>query len=142
MSKDLNFCVEKDAAWANWRFRSRPGSPYTVYIDRRAGSISGYIVLKHWQDPDGYRKTHILDFHAMDVKSLSRLAAAAECFAGGCKELNLWAVQGYPYRTYLEQNGFAFSHRQPLIAKTLDGSVVEYPVGPCSLSYGDGDSQY
>ena len=142
VSKDLNFCVEKNAAWANWRFCSRPGSPYTVYVDRQAGRMAGYVVLKQWQDPDGYRKAHILDLHALDDESLANLIAAAECYANGCNELNLWAVQGYPYRASLDAGGFASWHRQPLVARTFDGPKVEYPQGACSLGYGDGDSQY
>ena len=142
ISQGLSFCVEKNAAWANWRFRNRPGSPYTVYVVRQGASMTGYIVLKQWQEPDGYRKAHILDLHALDDGSLAGLIRAAECYASGCDELNLWAVQGYPYRTYLEKNGFVPSHRQPLLAKTFDGSVVDFPLGASSLCYGDGDSQY
>jgi hypothetical protein len=143
VSTDLNFCVEKDAKWVNWRFFGRPGAPYTVYSAREEGRLAGYIVLKSWQDPDGYRKAHILDLHALTDSALRRLISAAECYASGFDELNLWAVQGYVYRAQLEELGFAPGPvRQPLLCRTLDGSVIAYPTGAASLCYGDGDTQY
>jgi hypothetical protein len=141
ISSDLQFRVEKNAAWANWRFRDRPGDPYTVYAAREGGKLAGYIVLKRWHEP-GYSKAHILDLHAANEAALGRIIAAAEDYAAGCNELNLWAVRGYPYRPQLEANGFAVSHRQPLLARMLNGFAAEYPDGPCSLMYGDGDTQY
>lgn len=142
VARNLHFCVEKDAEWVNWRYQSRPGHPYTVYAAREHGAFAGYVVLKRWQDPDGYRKAHILDLHARTPDILHRLLGAAEFFAGGCNELNLWAVCGYSYRAALEANGFTLSHRQPLIAKMLNGFTASFPAGPCSLMYGDGDTQY
>lgn len=142
VSKDLNFCVEKDADWMNWRFLRRPGSPYTVYVASQGETMSGYVILKRWQEPDGYRKAHILDLHAIDDAVLGQLLAAAESYAADCDELNLWSVQGYPYRSALESMGFTAGFRQPLIARTYDGSAITYPDGGCSLSYGDGDTLY
>jgi hypothetical protein len=143
VSRELSFCVEKNAEWANWRFHSRPGSPYTVYCARERGNLAGYIVLKRWQDPDGYCKAHILDVHALNDNCFAELLAAAECYAGDCDELNLWAVQGYRYRARLREAGFAQGpNRQPLLARTFDGSVIAYPRGIASLCYGDGDTQY
>jgi hypothetical protein len=136
------FCVEKTAAWANWRFRERPDAPYTVYAVRDAGNLAGYVVLKRWQDPDGYRKVHILEIQALGDAALARLIAAAESYAAGCNELNLWAIRGYPYRSALQAAGFQSSHRQPLLARTLNRPALPFPTGSASLGYGDGDSQY
>jgi hypothetical protein len=142
VSKSLVFCVEKTAGWMNWRFFDRPGAPYTVYAANAGGEMTGYIVLKRWQDPDGYRKAHIIDLHAMNDETVMDLIAAAESYAAGCDELNLWSIQGYPYRTALESMGFAAYARQPLLARTFDGPPAQYPVGAASLSYGDGDTLY
>jgi hypothetical protein len=140
--RNLRFCVEKTAKWVNWRFCRRPGSLYTIYRTGSGEELSGYVVLKRWQDPDGYRKAHILDLHALNETALAELIAAAENYAADCDELNLWAVQGYPYRAYLEGSGFSPVLRQPLVARSYNGSTPAYPGGYCSLSYGDGDSQY
>jgi len=143
VSKDLRFCVSKNREWVNWRFFQRPGSVYTTYAATdSAGLLVGYVVLKLWREPNGYSKAHILDLHALNDEALSELLAAAECYATGCDELNLWAVQGYPYRTFLESSGFSPSHRQPLLAWPYNGFPVPYPSGSCSLAYGDGDTQY
>jgi hypothetical protein len=142
VSKELNFCVEKTVEWVNWRFCRRPGAPYTLYAAGDEDELTGYVVLKRWQEPDGYRKAHILDLHAVDETALSQLLAAAECYAAGCDELNLWAVQGYPYRPFLEAMGFSAGFRQPLVVRAYNGSPPGYPGEACSLMYGDGDTQY
>ena len=144
ISRPLAFCVEKDQAWMNWRFCRRPGAPYTIYTVSNGARLSGYVILKRWPDPDGYRKAHILDIHALDSQSLSQLAAAAETYASDCDELNLWAVQGYRYRDGLDAIGFAANPaaHQPLIARPYAGPPLRYPVGPCAFGYGDGDTLY
>jgi hypothetical protein len=144
VSRDLRFCVEKDHAWMNWRFCHRPGAPYTVYATGHDGQLSGYVILKRWHDETGYKKAHIVDLQALDAESLSHLVAAAESYASGCDELNLWSVKGYRYRESLERLGFAANPAafQPLIARAYDGSTLQYPDGPASFSYGDGDTLY
>jgi hypothetical protein len=144
ISRRMTFCVDKNHAWMNWRFCNRPGAPYTVYTLADGGRWSGYVVLKRWQNPDGYRKAHILDMHASDADSLSHLTAAAETYAADCDELNLWAVQGYLYRDLLLTMGFAVKAdaHQPFIARPYDGGVLRYPQGPSSFGYGDGDTLY
>jgi GNAT superfamily N-acetyltransferase len=143
-SRDLAFCVEKNQIWVNWRFCARPGSPYTVYTISRDQQTCGYVVLKSWRDPDGYRKAHILDLHARDHQSLVELVAAAESYADGCDEINLWAVQGYVYGDALRTMGYAPnpSAHQPFIARPYDGRSLIYPSGRCSFGYGDGDTLY
>ena len=143
VGRTLNFCLEKTAEWLNWRFCRRPGNPYTIYDIRDGGELAGYVVLKRWQDADGYRKAHIMDLHALNPAALSQLIAAAESYAVGANELNLWAMCGYPYRAALETMGFVPrpSSRQPLIARVFDASI-EFPAGNASLTYGDPDYQY
>jgi hypothetical protein len=144
IAQPLTFCLEKNAPWMNWRFCGRPGSPYTVYAIANGDEWAGYVVLKRWQEPNGYRKGHILDLHAIDEEALSQLTAAAESYAAGCQELNLWAVRGYVYRDLLEARGFTSGSapRQPFIGRAFDGCAPIFPDGKASLSYGDGDSQY
>jgi hypothetical protein len=144
VSRDLAFCVEKNHAWLTWRFLRRPRNPYTVYTIGGREQPAGYVVMKRWQDADGYRKAHVIDIHALDDGSLAQLVAAAETYAADCDEVNLWAVKGYRYRPSLEALGFAANPaaHQPLIARPYDGSVLLYPEGPSSFAYGDGDTLY
>jgi len=144
ISRQLTFCVEKDHHWMNWRFAHRPGTPYTIYTLATGTQLSGYVILKRWRDPNGYTKAHIVDLHALDAQHLTSLVAAAESYADGCDELNLWAVQGYRYRTALEALGFAANPaaHQPLIARPYVPSSLPYPEGQTSFGYGDGDTLY
>jgi hypothetical protein len=139
----LEFCVAKNAQWMNWRFSRRPGAPYTIYTINDNQRLTGYIILKMWVEPDGYRKAHIVDLHAADGDVLHRLIRAAECYSAGANELNLWAVKGYPYREGLEELGFrGIMPYQPLIVRVFDATAAVYPDGECSFSYGDGDTLY
>ncbi len=142
VSEDLVFCVEKDGAWMKWRLFDRPDRPYTIYGYFKNGQLRGYVAMKRWRDPDGYRKAHIINLHALDETALENLVAAAETYADGTAEVNLWAMDGDRYKAFLEKTGFVTANRQPLLLKTYDGSAVQFPQGPRSLSYGDGDTQY
>jgi len=144
ISGGLDFCLEKNATWMNWRFFRRPGSPYKVYAVGAGSDLSGYVILKRWQDENGYRKVHIMDLHTTDEAALQELLAAAESYAVECGELNLWVIQGYPYRHWLESRGFTTTavDYQPLLARPFNGFAPIFPRGCCSLSYGDGDTQY
>jgi len=139
----FEFLIEKNAAWMNWRFCDRPGRPYTVVAVERDGELAGYAVLKRWHEPDGYTKAHIVDVHALDEAVLLELLKAAESYAAGCDELNLWSAPGYPYLRLLEAGGFSprAEGRQPLIAKAL-GAVALNLDGPAGFSYADGDFVY
>ena len=143
-SRGLAFCVEKNQAWVNWRFCQRPGAPYTVFTVARNQQIRGYVVLKTWRDPDGYRKAHILDLHAGDHDSLLQLIAAAESYADAYDEINLWAVQGYVYGEALKSIGYTPNQAayQPFIARPYNSRPLTYPQGQCSFGYGDGDTLY
>jgi len=144
VTQKLDFLIEKNTAWMNWRFHQRPGKPYTVFGIRQGVELTGYAVLKRWREPDGYSKAHIVDLHACDDVSLSQLVAAAETYAADCHEINLWSAPGFPYRKVLEAAGFSSrdTHRQAVIAKTLSGSPLAYPNGSGCLSYADADFVY
>lgn len=137
----FNFIFHKTAQRMNWRFRDKPGKPYTTYVYYDGGKLCGYIVLKRWQESDGYREAHIMDMQALTDSALDELLVAAESYAADCDQLDLWYVIGYPYRAKLEERGFVFreSERRPIIVRTFDGSSPSFPVGPASFMYGDGD---
>jgi hypothetical protein len=141
VSKKLSFHFNKTALHMNWRFFQRPNNPYTVFKIRSYKMLRGYIVLKRWEEADGYRKAHIMDMHALDDEALYELLGAAETYAANCDELNLWCVVGYPYRTQLETIGFVVSKtaRQPIIIRGLNGENPVFDGGPASFMYGDGD---
>ena len=140
----FEFLIEKNAAWMNWRFCDRPGRPYTAAAVECGGELAGYAVLKRWREPDGYTKAHIVDLHALDEASLAELLTAAESYAAGCDELNLWSAPDYPYRPLLATCGFMprAEGRQPLIAKALGDDPLAKLDGPMAFAYADGDLVY
>jgi Acetyltransferase (GNAT) domain len=144
LTEGLEFFIEKNTAWMNWRFCDRPGRPYTVWVKEYGGKLAGYAVLKRWREPNGYTKAHIVDLHALDDAVLAELLDAAESYAADCQEVNLWAAPGYPYRGLLEERGFAPRPEasQPLIAKALASGSLAPTRGPASFSYADGDFVY
>ena len=133
----LEFCLHKTSAWMNWRFCDRPRKPYTIYTYGE-GELLGYVVLKRWAE-DEYVKAHVIDIHALNDIALSNLIAAAESYAVGCSELDMWAGPGfYPFEDY----GFTIQKAQPVIVWPFDKSL-HFPVNwGVSYSYGDGDGQY
>jgi len=141
VAENLAFCFEKSASWLNWRYRDHPSRPYTTFAFYESSRLEGFIVLKRWQELDGYRKAHIMDLWALTDYAVTQLLAAAETYTANCDELNLWCVTGYPYRKQLEANGFVVreSSRQPIIALALDGINLPFPTGSASFMYGDGD---
>jgi hypothetical protein len=85
VSQRLSFCLAKNAAWMNWRFCCRPDSPHTISTIGDGEELTGYVVLKRWQEPDGYRKAYILDLHAVDSGALTHLLTAAESMRPGAR---------------------------------------------------------
>lgn len=101
----FNLLVLKDHRFLNWRIADRPGGRYACYVFPASTELRGYVVLKHFDDGD-YRKSHILDLQAEDDETLSELLKAAESFAAGRDELNLWTNVGDPYQSAITQRGF------------------------------------
>ena len=143
VSEKLSFHCHKTRAWMNWRFCGRPDSPYAVYIMGCDHDVQGYVVLKRWRDPDGTSKTHVIDLHAMHKEAFGQLVAAAESWAFGSREVNLWSMQNYAYGELAAECGFLrrSAPPQPLAVRSL-GATVMQPGGLTSFSYGDGDLLY
>jgi len=131
---------EKSVAWLNWRYFERPANPYTAYAYSPSGKLAGFIVLKFWKEPSGFRKAHIMDLWSASDAATSELLAAADSFAAECDELNLWCVEHFPWRAALDAHGFVArpSATQPVITRSL-GSEIEFRAGASSFMYGDGD---
>lgn len=140
-SHSLSFCTHKTAAWMNWRFLNRPVAPYTTLAYYNRGKMTGYVILKRWVEPNGYRKAHIMDLVALDLQGLAEVLSAADAFSADCDELNLWNSPDYPYRGSLVKHGFTAQPelRQTVIIKDLQDSVLTFPVGQSTFMYGDAD---
>lgn len=139
---NLSFCIEKSAAWLNWRYLSRPNNPYTSFAFYEDGSVCGFIVMKRWIESNDYRKAHIMDLWANNNNTVVELLKAAEHYAADFNEINLWCSSDSPIRSQLNVAGYVLQteDRQPLIGRSLNGDIVRYPKKEWSFMYGDGDT--
>lgn len=141
LSKKYSFNFVQTSDRMNWRYFGRPRSPYTTYVYYEGDKLLGYIILKRWVEPDGYRETHIMDIQVLKDYFIEELLKAAESYATDCDQFDLWCVKGYPYRNKLEETGFIYkkTDRRPIAIRTLDGSKLIFPNEPASFMYGDSD---
>ena len=108
------FIVLKDHRFMNWRVVDQPDRQHTRFVYEDGTAIRGYIVLKHFDD-GGYRKSHILDIQAETEDVLCELIAAAESFAHGREELNMWTNVHDPYQRAFLAQGFYERESQDLL---------------------------
>lgn len=70
VSRDYGVIVVRDRKYLNWRFVDCPDEKYAIYIARRNGKISGYIILRN-EDKGGLKYGYIVDILTMsDDKEL------------------------------------------------------------------------
>ncbi len=72
----FEFAVRRDAPYLNWKYIEAPHVRYSVAVLRRSGTLHGYAVYRHVQEPRG-RVTLLVDFlvdpdDAAGFKSLLR----------------------------------------------------------------------
>lgn len=141
VTQRFSFCFSKSQKWMNWRFCEKPGKPYSAYVFYEKNTLSGYIILKRWKELNGQFTLHIIDMHALTDTALSELLAVAESCSLGCEKIDLWSVDGYPYRKRLEELGYVAVENgsRPIAIRTIDGSKLTFPGGPASFMFGDGD---
>ena len=105
ISKRFSFIILKDYNFMNWRVTDRPDIKYKKFIYDEGKDLKGYVILKQFSDK-GYKKTHILDMHAENKEIFLELMAAAESYAYGSDELNMWTNIYNPYQKYFLEQGF------------------------------------
>jgi len=57
----LDFAVRRDAHYLNWKYIEAPHVRYSIAALKREGSVDGYVVYRHLQEPRG-RVTSLVDF--------------------------------------------------------------------------------
>jgi len=114
IAERFSFIVLKDHQVMNWRLVDQPQREYTIFILEEGLNLRGYIVLKHFDDKM-YRKSHILDIQAKTSEALGELIKAAESFAHGRDELNMWSNVNNPYHQAFLKNGFYERESQDLL---------------------------
>jgi hypothetical protein len=123
----------------NWRVVSRPDTEYAKFVCEEGSRLRGYVVLKHF-DEMNYPRTHILDIQAETDDVLDELIAAAESFAHGRHELNMWTNPRNPYnQRFLDQGFYQRDSPDALIIHFNYGKEESVQDGPCWCCLADND---
>ena len=96
----------RDRRYLNWRFASRPDSPYTILAALRDSSTLGYLVLRvidHLGVPCGF----LIDYLVEDRKLFSLLLKEVEeLLRDGRVKAIVCSVATAPFRSLLFRQGF------------------------------------
>ena len=140
ISKHVNFMVIKEHKYLNWRYPQRTDKSYKLFIFERNEDIDGYMVLKHFDAPDGYKKTHIADIMVRSKEAFDDLILAAEHYTIGRDELNCWQTKYSIYEEYFDDNGFIETkNKDVLIVHINYGEKVEPKPSNWWFALGDND---
>lgn len=131
-----HFLVIKRAAFSDWRY-AKPDTDYTKLVLMEGGMMTGYAVLKHFEEDD-IRRSHIMDFQAENSQAASQILAACETRSRDSDSLSLWTNFNSPNTRWLAQAGFHHMTEgsSPLI---IHPSVVYPAPGGWSFSLADND---
>lgn len=112
----MKFAVFKDHRFLNWRYFDRPDQEYHVYAYQDENTVSGFIVLKYFEE-NGYKKAHILDIYAINEHVFNDLLNVAKSFAftRNCQELNCWQIRNSPYAPWFYKRGFELSANKDIL---------------------------
>ncbi|MFC1954049.1 GNAT family N-acetyltransferase [Chloroflexota bacterium] len=125
--RKTRFSFFKTHEFLNWRYFDRPDQQYHVYAYRTEDKLSGFSVLKYFEE-NGYKKAHILDMYFLNENTFDVLIGISKNFsvAGGCHVLNCWQAKYSPYLEWFFQRGFEpTTHRQVL--KSNLGPIEKLP---------------
>lgn len=135
----FNLIVLKDHRFLNWRTVDRPDKQYSCYVFADNRELRGYVILKQYDDGT-YRKSHVIDLHALDDDALGELLRAAESFAAGRDELNMWTNRCDPYQAAILNRGFVLRDSHDLLILHQNyGTREPLREGGWSFSLADND---
>jgi predicted N-acetyltransferase YhbS len=124
----FSFAVRRDAPYLQWKYLALPHLRYNVIALDQGGTIGGYAVFRHMDEPRG-RVTTLIDLLADpdDRQALATLLSAVEreARAAGSEKIRAFAMNA-AFRTAMRTQGyFRVSSTIELVAK-----VNAVPVGP------------
>ncbi len=112
VSKDYNIIVVRDSQYLNWRFIDYPEKDYNVYIARRKGKVSGYIVFRN-KEVNGVMSGFISDVLVKNddketLQCLIQEAAGAIKTKGAALIFCVISPYNKMYAEALKRSGFIF----------------------------------
>ena len=133
-------CVERSAAYLNWRFRKHPFVHHELLTARRHGELVGYVVFAHMEND-----ARVADLFGINDTSIWTLLLAAVCQrlrAQSVITLSLPALATNPWVKLLRKLGFRDRERGPIIVCDFrdDSTTSNSVVPPLFLTDGDRES--
>ncbi len=112
--------VIRDAAYLNWRYLERPDQKYYAFGLYEADTLTGYVILKLYQDA-AVLKGHIIDIMSLpgrDDIALALLEGSEGFFVEHQTNIqSAWIVGSRLYHDLLSQKGFVLLRPRPFICR-------------------------
>jgi GNAT superfamily N-acetyltransferase len=143
-SKLKNIMIVKDMKYLNWRYISKIGREYKIFIAKKQQEIAGYIVLKLIK---GIRSHGIIvDFFTLPgentVAALLISQAVQYLKEDSAATISCWMLEDTPYYRILRKQGFIRRPGPRLCGGASDPNTSnEFVTNPANWYYvmGDGD---
>ena len=104
----FELAVRRDAAYLNWKYVEAPHVRYSLAALRRSGTLHGYVVYRHSQEPRG-RATSLVDFlvDPDDVSGLKTLLrwVDREAMAADSDKIRTFCLHA-GFRRVLRRSGY------------------------------------
>lgn len=104
---EVEIATERSQRYLNWRYLSKPKTPYTVFSIFEGDVLDGYVVLKTFEK-ENKRLGHIVDAVCKDVYDMRTLFATSYGYfkIKDVDEIVCWAPSGSMFAAVLEDDGF------------------------------------
>jgi hypothetical protein len=138
-SASYGMCLQRSAAYLNWRYRENPTACYEIVTARHQGRLAGYAVFTR----DEVRAALIDLFGSQDPGVLSALVRAVSGIVrqGGGASLSVSLPDSHPWVGLFRRLGFARREASPFVLSAVSGSTVDAAVkSGLFLMSGDRDS--
>jgi hypothetical protein len=106
-------CVQRSAAYLNWRYGANPLSRCEFLTARRDGALLGYVVFSHHEE-----NATLLDvFGSQDISAIQDLLAnvVALLRTRGVVTINAPIVDSHRWTALLQRRGFAVRETSPFM---------------------------
>ena len=131
----FEFAVRRDAAYLNWKYVEAPHVRYALAALRRSGTLHGFVVYRHSQEPRG-RVTSLVDFlvDPDDIAGLKTLLrwVDREAMAADSDKIRTFCLHA-GFRRVLRRSGYF------VVKSTMDFTVKVNRADLPSTFYADTD---
>jgi hypothetical protein len=143
----FRFSLKRDHHYLNWRYVSRPGEVYNVFVAMRHDALLGYMIFKYFGDDQGVTRSHVIDvlIRPEEEEAIGALIGAALKLALERKSetLSCWMLPHSPWYDHLLVHGFrAETTNRYMFARANSPAITETELSDATNWYvtmGDSD---